>query len=547
MTRGRFYSLLSPPPLGFEPGVPSRASVLGGSVALYASSLEDATASLLAVLHAPAGSALSGELAERVTALLIAAGATLRVERVAPTVWYLEVPEPRRDDLTALCAFLLEELESRRRWITEREHARLELERKELSIQRLRASFNEATESGLLRIRALEKEHAMRLAAEESLQHSEKMRVVGQLAGGIAHDFNNMLTGIRGSAELLMYSVRSPDERDLVTIIEKAAERAAALTQQLLSFSRRERLPTKPIDVHEAIRQVQGLLKRSIDKRIEITSSLDAEISVVEGDAAHIEVLLLNLGMNAAQAMPNGGRVCFSTRNRVVEAADPSSQLLPSGSGMHIEITVEDNGVGISPDVLPRIFEPFFTTKPAGEGTGLGLPAVYAAVRDHNGGISVESEVGKGTKMRVLLPTVSEPERISIRPPSPAAHGTGTVLIIDDEELIRRLVSTLLRGLGYTVLAAADGIEGIRMIEEATTVIDLVLLDLIMPRMTGVECFGRIRALAPEMPVVLLSGFAADQDVKELSARGAAGFLRKPFGIEELSNVIADVLRSRLR
>ncbi|HEX7670903.1 MAG TPA: response regulator [Polyangiaceae bacterium] len=546
MTRG-FYSLVSPPPPGFEPGVPSRAAVLGGSVALYASSLEDATATLLTALRAPPGSALSGELAERVTALLIAAGATWRVERVARTLWYLEVPEPRCDDLMALCAFLLEELESRRRWLTEREHGRLELERKELSIQRLRASFNEATENGLLRIRALEKEHAMRLAAEESLRHSEKMRVVGQLAGGIAHDFNNMLTGIRVAAELLMHSVRSPDERDLVEIIEKAAERAGALTRQLLSFSRKEHLPTKPIDVHEAIRQVQALLERIIDKRIEITSSLDAAISVVEGDAAQIEVLLLNLGMNAAQAMPNGGRVCFSTRNRVVEAGDPSSEVLPSGSGMHIEITVEDNGVGISPDVLPRIFEPFFTTKPAGEGTGLGLAAVYAAVRDHSGGISVESEVGKGTKMRVLLPTVSEPKGIGIRPPNRVARGTGTVLVIDDEELIRKLVITFLGGLGYTVLEAADGIEGIRMIEESTVGIELVLLDLIMPRMTGVECFARIRALAPEMPVVLVSGFAADHDVKELSARGAAGFLRKPFGIEELSRVIADALRSRSR
>eukprot|EP00825_Cyclidium_porcatum_P002201 TRINITY_DN11008_c0_g2_i2.p2 TRINITY_DN11008_c0_g2~~TRINITY_DN11008_c0_g2_i2.p2 ORF type:complete len:284 (+),score=-22.24 TRINITY_DN11008_c0_g2_i2:414-1265(+) len=278
MSGPRLYSLAPHPPRGFTAGPPPRPVLLGGEMVLHAPTLDEAIQPLILASRAGAqvlaeAGGLPSAVADRFTGILATHGPRLRITRLGATLRHLELPESHADDLAELCESLIEELAGRRQLTIEREHCHLELARKEEWIQRLRRNFNQSTEEGLLRIRALEKEHSMRLAAEENLRHSEKMRVVGQLAGGVAHDFNNMLTGIRGAAELLIQTSQSLEDRDLAQLILKAADRAAALTRQLLSFTRRERLPTKPLDVHEAIHHVRALLGRSIDKGVVIEES----------------------------------------------------------------------------------------------------------------------------------------------------------------------------------------------------------------------------------------------------------------------------------
>ncbi len=382
-------------------------------------------------------------------------------------------------------------------------------------------------------------EDALR-SQEEQLHQSQKMDAIGQLAGGVAHDFNNMLAGILGSAELLAENLPEGDPRHgLVRTIIKASGRAADLTSKLLAFSRKGKLVSTALDLHRIVQDTLALLERSIDKRIQIRQELKARSPQVVGDPSQLENALLNLCINARDAMPEGGVLTVETEDlRLRESfSDPSGFQVEAGP--YVRLSVRDTGHGIPPEIRDRIFEPFFTTKAEGKGTGLGLAAVYGIVKGHRGALQVESAPGQGSAFSILLPVddirCSQPAMEEVR----VQHrGEGTILVIDDEDMIRSTTARILASMGYEVLLAADGSEGLRLFEARRPEIQLVLMDLVMPGLTGRETFRRLRALDPELRVVAASGFADDQSVADMVAEGLVGFLHKPYGMRELADAI---------
>ncbi|HET6429959.1 MAG TPA: ATP-binding protein [Phycisphaerae bacterium] len=378
---------------------------------------------------------------------------------------------------------------------------------------------------------------------EEQLRQAQKMEAIGQLAGGVAHDFNNLLTGILGNAQLLdMELERNSDEWGYAAEIVRAATRAADLTRQLLAFSRKGPIQTIPVDVHEVIAEVAKLLSHSIDRRIELVQDLQARPSCVMGDPTQIQNAILNLAVNARDAMPEGGELRFATRVVVLDqdyCAMRAGQVHP---GPHVEIAVCDTGVGMDAKLQQRIFEPFFTTKSAGKGTGLGLASVYGCVRSHAGAIDVYSELGRGSTFKVLLP-LAETEA---GPPSPQAgrpiKGAGNILLVDDEDVVRNFTARALRGLGYTVTPAADGVEAVEVFGEAEGHFDAVVLDLIMPKLGGEDAFRLMKEIDPNVRVLVATGFSQPGVIDSLLRQGVVAVLIKPFSIENLSREIARVI-----
>jgi two-component system cell cycle sensor histidine kinase/response regulator CckA len=378
---------------------------------------------------------------------------------------------------------------------------------------------------------------------EDRLRHSQKMEAVGQLAGGVAHDFNNMLAGIMGYAEMVAEDdLPEVERKEFAGHILAAAGRASDLTRKLLAFSRKGKVLSTPLDVHAAIREAAALLARSVDRRIELRLDLQAENASVIGDPTQIQQAILNLGLNARDAMPDGGVLTIATANRWLEdevCRSRGDHLVP---GDYVAVTVRDTGCGMAPDVQARIFEPFFTTKPVGEGTGLGLAAVRGTVEEHQGCIEVQSAPGAGTSFEILLPLSGLPAPMlvadTVTPDLPA----GTLLIIDDEPVIRGMVQRMLTALGWRVLAAADGVAGLEIYGREGRTIDVVLLDMVMPRMTGRECFAAIRALDPGARVIVASGFAAEHAVADMMAEGLDAFLKKPYRQADLLRTLARVM-----
>ncbi len=380
---------------------------------------------------------------------------------------------------------------------------------------------------------------------EEQLHQAQKMDVVGQLAGGIAHDFNNMLGGILGYADLLTTDLkRGTPPHDYALAIVDGARHAADLTQKLLAFSRKGKVVSISVDLHGAIRNVIGLIERSIDRRIQITTCLQAKNPWVVGDPGLLQSALLNLAVNARDAMPDGGELAFITQNN---ACDKQICLnLPPGFSTNesILIIVRDSGIGISKDILPHIFEPFFTTKQVGKGTGLGLAAVYGTVKDHHGCIDVESTPGSGTAIKIYLPVETPSQPPPAAQQEPLQCGRGCILVIDDEPLIRGMVQAMLQTLGYSVLLARDGEEGVEVYRREAERIHLVLLDMIMPRLNGREAFLRIKALNPHAKIIFSSGFSRDGNMNDLFAKGASGFIQKPYQMAALSRIVAETLEN---
>ena len=377
---------------------------------------------------------------------------------------------------------------------------------------------------------------------EEQLNQSQKMDVIGQLAGGIAHDFNNMLAGIIGSAEML--SIKLTEDSPLkifTTTILKGAERAATLTKNLLAYSRKGKLISTVIDIHEPLRDSIELLERTIDRRIEIKTHFEADDSSVTGDPALLQNAFMNLGVNARDAMPDGGTLTYSTRNITLNESDPSGMK----SGRYIEIDVSDTGKGIPKELTGRIFEPFFTTKEFGKGTGLGLAAVYGTIKEHGGEISVYSEQGMGSLFKMKIPVENKEVISSAVIDSEIIPGTGCILIIDDEAIIRNIAHAQLTHMGYDVLLARDGEEGIDVFKKEKERISLVIIDLVMPKISGQETLRRILEIAPSTKAILSSGFNYYEKSNQLFDLGAAGFIQKPFQISKLSRLIADVLKSK--
>ncbi len=378
---------------------------------------------------------------------------------------------------------------------------------------------------------------------EKQLQQSLKNEAIGQLAGGIAHDFNNMLGGIMGGMQLLDKLLPGSEKsKKYVSLINKSVERAADLSNKLLQFSRRQSIASTAIDVHVVVNETVAILKNTIDKRILIETNLSAESNNVIGDPTQLQSVFLNLSINASHAMESGGVLRIDTQCKDLSVDDCASSSFDLTAGQFIEIVISDTGTGIPQDDVEKIFEPYFTTKEPGKGTGLGLAAVYGSIRQHNGAVSVWSELGKGTVFTILLPVNTEPVSTLQKKEELQVHGKGTILLVDDEEVMRITGRALLKGFGYTVLLAKDGKEAVNIFLQQNTQIDLVIIDMIMPVMNGRDCFMELKKIQADVPVVLASGFTRAEDLHELKHAGLAGHIKKPFSGTELSQVVAKAL-----
>ncbi len=379
---------------------------------------------------------------------------------------------------------------------------------------------------------------------EERLRHAQKMEAVGRLAGGIAHDFNNMLGGIMGYAEML--SLRLAADEQLARYADRiidTAEKAADLTRKLLAYSRKAKLRAVPVDVKEALRQAVLILRHTLDRRVELRMELSDGALVTLGDPAQLQNAILNLALNARDAMPEGGTLRFRTRSLQVDEGLQDDRLPDLAPGKYLELLVEDSGVGMSPAVLERIFEPFFTTKKAGEGTGLGLAAVEGIVRDHGGAVSVQSDEGVGSRFRIFLPQVEQAPQAAGPAPLPRVAERGArILIIDDEESILVPALNMLQEAGYEVLTASDGEQGLAVFREHAAEIGLVILDLLMPGMHGRDVFRQLKELDETARILVASGFVAEEAAKDLQEAGALGIVQKPYRRAELCQAVEEAL-----
>lgn len=377
---------------------------------------------------------------------------------------------------------------------------------------------------------------------EDKLRQGQKLEALGQLAGGVAHDFNNMLAAILGSAEII--AVRSTDERIMRynnTIIS-AAERASQLTRKLLSFARKGKILSSPVDLHQLLRETVGLLERTIDPRVVLSLRLVAASAAVIGDPAQIQNALLNLCLNARDAMPQGGRLTLATAIVALDGEACRAGTFSLDAGEYVQITVTDTGTGIAATDLDRIFDPFFTTKEVGKGTGLGLASVYGTMVSHKGAVTVTSEPGRGTMFHLYFPC-SVVHAVKAPCDQDVPTGSGLVLVVDDEDMVRTAMVMQLEDLGYTPIPAGD-------VEAAETAyrahhaeLAAVLLDVVMPKASGVDVAARLRGIDPQVPIILVSGFPRNAVVKQLLDQGVAGFLQKPFRQAELAQAIARLRR----
>ncbi len=385
-------------------------------------------------------------------------------------------------------------------------------------------------------------EEALR-ESQEQLLHAQKMEAVGRLAGGVAHDFNNMLTAIKGFAQLLLLDlpIESP-LREYVEEIQRAAERSADLTRQLLAFSRRQILQPKVLDLNQVVRDMDRMLRRVIGEDVELAHALEPRADRVRADPGQLEQVIMNLAVNARDAMPHGGKLRLETRNVEVRADDVVHPpfLRP---GRYVGLSVRDTGRGMDPEVHAHVFEPFFTTK--AQGTGLGLATVYGIVKQSDGYVWAESEPGRGSCFHVLLPRVEaapQPAYAQEGPPAALSEGVGTVLLVEDEPAVRRLTHRVLLRSGYRVLEAGSGPEALRVFEGEEGRIDLLVTDVVMPGMGGPELVGHLASRSPAMRVLYMSGYADDAVVRQGLLTPGNRFLSKPFTPEALAWKVREVL-----
>ena len=380
---------------------------------------------------------------------------------------------------------------------------------------------------------------------EQQLLQSQKMECVGLLSGGVAHDFNNLLTPIKGYAELIKMSL--PDDDPLqhdVAEIQRAAGRARELTQQLLAFSRKQIIELRALDLRAIVEGSANILRRTIRENVEIVLALPPSAMVVRADAGQLEVVLVNLSINAQDAMPDGGTLRIELADVTLEpnraAAWPGLD-----PGPYVTLTVTDSGVGMDRETMTRIFEPFFTTKDVGKGTGLGLSTVYGIIRQHGGAIDVSSDKGKGSAFTIMLPRLGE-VAVSEQPEplDTVLRGTETILVVEDNQMVRALLAKLLPGLGYELLMAGSAEECLALASTHTGPIHLLLTDVVMPGLNGRELYARLRETAPELKVLFMSGYATDAIGHPALLDADAHFLYKPFKRSELSAKIRQALGS---
>jgi len=376
------------------------------------------------------------------------------------------------------------------------------------------------------------------IKVQEELKQKRKMESLGQLSGGVAHDFNNMLAGIIGFAELLNNtSEPNSEEEEFSQYILDAAGSAADLTAKLLAFSRKGKIISTPFSIHKSCDTAVSILTRSINKNINIHTEFRATNEFITGDPSQIQNAILNLCINAKDAMPDGGKLFVSTDNVMLEK-DNQYKL---SSGTYLALKIEDTGTGIPDELKDKIFEPFFTTKEQGKGTGLGLAAVYGAILNHHGTVTVESTAGFGTTFTVVLPTVERAvESTEKIVPSDDKPFNKHILVVDDEKIIRTMLDRVITDMGGEVTQVADGVEAVALFREKHETIDLVILDMVMPNMMGDECFYLLKGIDSTIPIVLASGFDKNSSISGLLENGAVGYLHKPFNTNELTRLLLE-------
>ena len=377
---------------------------------------------------------------------------------------------------------------------------------------------------------------------QTQLMHAQKLEAIGTLAGGISHDFNNILQAIQGYTQMLLLD-KSPDDPEFSSLeaIRNTSDRAAQLVKQLLFFSRKAETERKPLNLNKEILHARVILERTIPKMIEIETYLDDDLWTVNADPVQIEQILLNLGINAAQAMPEGGRLIIETHNIVIDDDYVQNHIEASG-GKYVSLTVSDTGIGISKETVEHIFEPFFTTKEIGRGTGLGLASVYGIVKSHGGLINCYSEEGQGAVFKVYLPVMAEAgERAVVSDENQiVVGGTETIMVVDDEEHIRDLATQILERFDYRVLIATSGEEAIEQYLKDPA--DLIILDLGMPGMGGHKCLRNLLKINPSIKILIASGYTINGQVKDILKSGAKGFIAKPYQLRDLLAKVRAVL-----
>jgi signal transduction histidine kinase/CheY-like chemotaxis protein len=383
---------------------------------------------------------------------------------------------------------------------------------------------------------------------QEQLIQSRKLESIGELAGGIAHDFNNQLGAIVGLADLLLNQVEegSKPYRYAEDILN-TAKHSTELTSQLLAFARKGMYRTVPVEINTLIKEVVSILERSIDRRISIRQRLSDSAMMVVGDPGQLQNAVMNLALNARDAMPEGGEMTLSTCCVKLDQDFCRRNIYDISEGDYVKLTVSDTGIGMDEETIKHIFEPFFTTKKPGKGTGMGLAAVYGTIMNHGGAMDLDSEPGEGTTINIYLPSVEDEEEIDKdieRSEREPVTGSGHILLVDDEPAVINATMEILERLGYDVSVCRNGKEAVSFYAESKDIIDAVILDMVMPVMGGREAFAELVKINPDVRVLLSTGYAMKGEAQEIIDKGAAGLIKKPFRMVELASKIDKMLKS---
>jgi two-component system, cell cycle sensor histidine kinase and response regulator CckA len=399
-------------------------------------------------------------------------------------------------------------------------------------------------EDGVPAIQVVFRDISDRKKLQEQFHQAQKMEAIGKLAGGIAHDFNNLLTVISGYSDILIAPLPAHDPmRGFLHEIQKAGERAAHLTRQLLAFSRKAVVEPRVLDLNSLVTETEKMLRRLIGEDISLTTTLARALGQVKADAGQVEQVIVNLAVNARDAMPQGGKLTIETCN--VELGNEYAMLHPEVKpGAYVMLAVSDTGSGMSQETKARIFEPFFTTKGLGQGTGLGLATVYGIVKQSEGHLDVHTDLGRGTSFKIYLPSVNgnQSSSKSNHGVKIAPHGKETILLVEDEESVRRMTKLALRSLDYTVLEAENGEQAIRVCEQHKQPIHLLMTDVVMPQMGGRQVAERLTACRQGIKVLFVSGYTDDAVVRHGVLQAEVAFLQKPFTQMGLARKVREVL-----